>query len=177
MKKNKEKLEDKVLSKFHTFGNVDVIEKETVICLQLRNCSEDKLYDVDIFDFKHKEQQKIKYISLQTDYDQVLRWISSIDQKENGLNIDKIRVSAFCDYAKYTGRQLQSVLRVEYKAPNGDSTSTPKPLIIDPNQMQGTIVEMNLGGDKYLLYNRLNLQLSYLMPETTVSIYIYAKKK
>ena len=179
--KEKEK-EKEVFSFDFEVPNFD--EKKTPVNLspyifRVKNLTDEKLYDVDLFNYEHEKQDKIEYSSCLhgVTYEYFLRILSSWNQASE--EIKTIRFSAFCDYKKFQQKQLQTCLRIIRTNPNGFSASVPNQLFVhfSAYQMQGNIIDVQLtDNDKIKLFNQLQLRLDYLMPETEILIHIFPVK-
>lgn len=159
-------------------------EKKTPVNLspysiRVKNLTDEKLYDVDLFNYEHEKQKKIEYSSCNhgVTYEYFLRILSSWNQAIE--EIKTIRFSAFCDYPKFQQKQLQTCLRIIRTNPNGFSASVPNNLFVhfSAYQMQGNIIDVQFtDNDKIKLFNQLQLRLDYLMPETEILIHIFPVK-
>lgn len=159
-------------------------EKKTPVNLspysiRVKNLTDEKLYDVDLFNYEHEKQKKIEYSSCThgVTYEYFLRILSSWNQASE--EIKTIRFSASCDYKKFQQKQLQTCLRIINTNPNGFSASVPNQLFVhfSAYQMQGNIIDVQFTDkDKIKLFNQLQLRLDYLMPETEMIIHIYPVK-
>lgn len=155
------------------------IKKEQLNPYQIRikNLTDEKIYDVDLFNYKHEKQNKIQYsCGMGVDYDRFLRILASNRLSEE--RIDLFRVNAWCDYAKFRNKQLHSCLHTIYEEPNGNSSSSPTAIGIyfSAYQQQADIVDVRVDSLKIQLNNLLQLRLSYLMPETEITITIFPSK-
>jgi hypothetical protein len=143
--------------------------------IRVKNLTDEKLYDVDLFNYEHEKQKKIEYSCIQgVSYQYFLRILSSWNQASE--EIKTIRFSASCDYKKFQQKQLQTCLRIISTNPNGFSASVPNKLFIhfSAYQMQGNIIDVQFtDNDKIKLFNQLQLRLDYLMPETEMLIHIF----
>jgi hypothetical protein len=147
----------------------------------IKNLTDDKFYDVDIFNYDHKNQKNIEYHCLNgISYDTFLRRLSAITKSEEEIEFVRILVS--CDYPKFRRKQLISSIFTSYVKKNGSALHTPAPtgLFLDVYQQQSDMIDMSLNeqmfkGNKILLSNELQLTLAYLMPEATVTITLYPK--
>jgi hypothetical protein len=158
-------------------------EKKTPLNLSpyticVKNLTDEKLYDVDLFNYEFEKQKKIEYSCIQgVSYQYFLRILSSWNKASE--EIKTIRFSASCDYKKFQQKQLQTCLRIISTNPNGFSASVPKNLFVYFNayQQQGNIIDVQLTGKESIkLFNQLQLRLDYLMPETEILIHIFPAK-
>ncbi len=178
----KEKQKEKEAFSFD-FEVTDFDDKKTPLNLSpyticVKNLTDEKLYDVDLFNYEFEKQKKIEYSCIQgVSYQYFLRILSSWNQASE--EIKTIRFSASCDYKKFQQKQLQTCLRIINTNPNGFSVSVPKDLFVhfSAYQMQGNIIDVQLTDkDKIKLFNQLQLRLDYLMPETEILIHIFPVK-
>jgi hypothetical protein len=145
--------------------------------IRIKNLTDEKLYDVDLFNYKHEKQNKIEYsCGMGVDYDKFLRILASNRLSEE--RVDLFRINAWCDYPKFRNKQLNSCLHTIYEEPNGISSSCPTGLGIyfSAYQMQSDIIDVRVDSLKIQLNNLLQLRLSYLMPETEMVITIFPSK-
>ena len=145
--------------------------------IRIKNLTDEKLYDVDLFNYKHDKQNKIEYsCGMGVDYDKFLRILASNTLSEE--RVDLFRINAWCDYPKFRNKQLNSCLHTIYEEPNGISSSCPTGLGIyfSAYQMQSDIIDVRVDSLKIQLNNLLQLRLSYLMPETEMVITIFPSK-
>lgn len=152
-------------------------QKETLLpyCLHVKNLTDEKLYDVDLFNHDHEKQNKVAYSCTNgVDYNMFLRFISSLNEAKE--EIVMMRFIAVCDYQKFKSKQLRTCLYTIYEEPNGRKVTTPKELSIhlDAYQQQSDIIQVALSGKSAIkIFNQLQLRLSYLMPETEMYITIF----
>ena len=142
--------------------------------IHIKNLTDEKFYDVKLFDYEFEKQDKIKYscpIST-VEYSQILRTLA--DENEPRKVIGAIRAMAFCDYKKFQSKQINCGFSVINKDINGSEVSSPDYFIIDPYQQQDGISHKS--GLEIKFYNKLQIQLAYLMPETEMTIYLYPIK-
>ena len=145
--------------------------------IRIKNLTDEKLYDVDLFNYKHDKQNKIEYsCGMGVDYDKFLRILASNTLSEE--RVDLFRINAWCDYPKFRNKQLNSCLHTIYEEPNGISSSCPTGLGIyfSAYQMQSDIIDVRVDSLKIQLNNLLQLRLSYLMPETEMVFTIFPSK-
>ena len=158
----------------------DVSISETLLpySFHIKNLTDEKLYDVDLFNYDHEKQQKIAYSYINgVPYDRFLGFLSSLNNVQEVIRV--IRVSAFCDYPKFKRKQLIACLHTIYNNPNGISTSTPNEIgnYLSPYQQQSDIIEVPLTENgRIKLFNQLQLRLDYLMPESEVFISLFPVK-
>ena len=142
--------------------------------IHIKNLTDEKLYDVKLFDYGFSKQEKIKYscpIS-SVDYDDILNTL--IGENEPREVIGTIRAMVFCDYKKFQSKQINCHFYVIEKNINGCEIRTPYDFTIDPYQSQEEIVVVT--DLKINFYNKLQIQFVYLMPETEMTIYLYPTK-
>tara|TARA_R110000868_G_scaffold323015_3_gene583949 strand:+ start:35 stop:727 length:693 start_codon:yes stop_codon:yes gene_type:complete len=147
-------------------------------CLHIKNLTDEKLYDVDLFNYDHEKQNKVAYSCTNgVLYDRFLGFLSSLNEPKEEIRL--IRFTADCDYHKFKRKQLQSCVHTIYSEPNGSMVYTPTNLIVyfSAYQHQSDIIDVPLSGKSQIkLFNQLQLRLSYLMPETEMYITIFPSK-
>lgn len=155
-------------------------QKETLLpyCFHLKNLTDEKLYDVDLFNYNHEKQNKIAYSCTNgVPYERFLRFLSSLNEAREEIIL--MRFVAVCDYGKFRQKQLNCCVHHINEEPNGRSVSTPNNLYINFSayQQQSDIIDVPLNGRSTIkLFNQLQLRLSYLMPEAEVFITIFPSK-
>lgn len=144
----------------------------------IKNLTDEKLYDVDLFNYDHEKQNKVAYSCTNgVDYNMFLRFLSSLNEPTEGVNL--LRLVAVCDYQKFKAKQLRSCISVIYQEPKGRMISTPiqSGIHLSAYQQQSDIIEIPLkDSNKIKLFNQLQLRFSYLMPEAEMHISIFPKK-
>jgi len=146
------------------------------IVLNLKNKSDDKLYNVNLINYNYKEQSSIEYSGTYVDYDLLLRQLGSL-RTSDGYKITKIHLIAVCDYNVFANRQVQCDLRVIYSGFDGIVVTVPHKLCdhFEPMQFHRNIVIVNFK-EGLALNNELSLELGYLMPETELRVTIHYEK-
>jgi hypothetical protein len=162
----------------------DVIAKSKPIqnlapyTIRVKNLTDEKLYDVDLFNYEHEKQKKIDYSCIHgVSYEYFLRILASYD-KPSEL-IKAMRFSAFCDYSKFQNKQLRTCIRTIYTKLDGCSSSIPTEIAIYMNayQQQGNIIDVPIIGNQTIKFsNQLQLRLDYLMPESEMVISLFPVK-
>jgi hypothetical protein len=162
----------------------DVVSKSKPIqnlapyTIRVKNLTDEKLYDVDLFNYEHEKQKKIEYSCIHgVSYEYFLRILASYD-KPSEL-IKAMRFSAFCDYSKFQNKQLRTCIRTIYTKLDGCSSSIPTEIAIYMNayQQQSNIIDVPLTDNQRINFsNQLQLRLDYLMPETEMVIHLFPVK-
>jgi len=152
--------------------------KETLdtYVVRIQNLTDEKLYDVKVFDFEHEKQNKIKYsTSMGSSYNQLLMVIDSIIKPKG--KIVKLLNYASCDYEKFQGKQVECDIRLFKNSPNGEFMSERKTFTIDLYQQQPFRAVLN--DIEFDFFRETNLVYEYLMPETkaVLTIYVRSEKK
>lgn len=146
--------------------------------IHVKNLTDEKLYDVDLFNYDHEKQNKVAYSCTNgVDYNMFLRFLSSLNEPTERVNL--LRLVAVCDYQKFKAKQLRSCISVIYQEPKGRMISTPiqSGIHLSAYQQQSDIIEIPLKDlNKIKLFNQLQLRLSYLMPEAEMHITIFPQK-
>lgn len=151
--------------------------KESLIPYQVRikNLTDEKLYDVDLFNYEHEKQNKIAYsCGMGVEYNRFLRFLSALSEAKEQVVL--LRFQVWCDYPKFRSKQLNCCLHKIITNPNGNMQSVPLQVgnYLSPYQQQSDIIDILMTDDnKIELFNELQLRLSYLMPETEMIITIY----
>ena len=141
-----------------------------IICIA--NLTDEKIYDVKVFNFDYKENKKLSYSGgLPTvSYSEILASKSFMHDK-----IDRILYIAVCDYHKFLSKQLNSSGRWEINKSNGEILSGGIFFGFDPYQMQTDRVIWD-AQDVELSFFESQIILPFLMPETSVQIRLYPLK-
>jgi hypothetical protein len=158
----------------------DNSKKESLLPYQIRikNLTDEKLYDVDLFNYEHEKQNKIAYSCVHgVSYEYFLRILASYDKPSELIKM--MRFSAFCDYAKFQNKQLRTCIRTIITKLDGCSASIPTEIAIYMNayQQQGNIIDVPITDNERIKFsNQLQLRLDYLMPETEMVIHLFPVK-
>jgi hypothetical protein len=159
-------------------GMIGVENTLNPYCLHIKNLTDEKLYDVDLFNYDHEKQNKVAYSCTNgVPYDRFLGFLSALSEPKEEIRL--IRFTADCDYHKFKSKQLKSCVHTIYSEPNGSMVSIPTNLIVylSAYQFQSDIIEVPFSGESRIkLFNQLQLKLSYLMPETEMYITIFPSK-
>jgi hypothetical protein len=149
---------------------------DTCFVIHLKNKTDEKLFNVELFNFNHKEQDKIEYRSFYPDYDYVLRQLAGL-RKNDELQVTKIHFSADCDYSKFAVKQVKSEVELVYTSLNGTIYSTKRDLALfhTADQVHHNIVILPFE-HPITLSNQLQFKLQYLMPETELTVTVFYKK-
>ena len=151
--------------------------KETLLPYQIhiKNLTDEKLYDVDLFNYEHEKQNKIAYsCGAGVDYNNFLRFLSALSEAKEQVKL--LRVQVWCDYPKFRNKQLNCCLHRIITNPNGclESVALQVGNYFMAYQHQSDIIDIPMTDDnKIELFNELQLRLSYLMPETEMIITIF----
>jgi hypothetical protein len=143
--------------------------------IHIKNLTDEKLYDVDLFNYEHDKQKKIEYSCSQgVPYENFLRQLAS--QNKASELITKMRFSAYCDYPKYQVKQLCSYIKTIITKSNGSSKTNTIHIqaYMSAYQQQSNIIEVTLTDEQKFEYsNQLQLRLDYLMPEAGMTIFLF----
>jgi hypothetical protein len=145
-----------------------------VISLRLTNKTDEKLHNVNIFNYDYKDQNQIKYENLTgMAYSEFLRKWDKLES--NKYIIKKVRFVAICDYKKFERKQLSG--KIFYKNTNVFSLSSAVPtepmMWYSPFQEQPNIIDIER---TFSILSDTEFELEYLMPDTTVDIHFYIIK-
>jgi hypothetical protein len=146
--------------------------------IRVKNLTDEKLYDVDLFNYEHEKQKKIEYSCVHgVSYEYFLRILASYDKPSELIKM--MRFSAFCDYAKFQNKQLRTCIRTIITKLDGCSASIPTEIAIYMNayQQQGNIIDVPITDNQRIKFsNQLQLRLDYLMPESEMVIHLFPVK-
>jgi hypothetical protein len=151
--------------------------KETLLPYQIhiKNLTDEKLYDVDLFNYEHEKQNKIAYsCGTGVEYNNFLRFLSALSEAKEQVTL--LRFQVWCDYPKFRSKQLNCCLHRIITNPNGSMQSDLLQVgnYLSAYHHQSDIIDIPMTDDnKIELFNQLQLRLSYLMPETEMIITIF----
>ena len=158
----------------------DKTKEETYLPYQIeiKNLTDEKLYDVDLFNYDHDKQNKVSYSCTNgVPYERFLRFLSSLNEAKEEVKM--LRFQVWCDYSKFISKQINCCVHTIYEKPNGSVSSVPLHAgnYFSSYQQQAGIIDIPLTDNhKIKLFNELQLRLSYLMPETNMIITIFPTK-
>ena len=144
----------------------------------LSNNTDDTQYKVNVFNHQHDKQDKIAYSTPFDEegsrYEDVLRFLSSMNNPES--TIFQIQASANCQYNKeFATNQLSSKIYEKYFTINGSMHSFEHKFPRDPAAAQKDIDR--LSDLDIVFFNRMQIQLEYLLPKTSLALFFYRKKR
>jgi hypothetical protein len=174
---DKKKVESKDKKKGAYYMDVNSItlpdKMQKCFVIELINKTDDKLYNVDLINFNHKEQTKIEYKGLLNEYDFVLRQLASL-RKSDGLMATRIHIMANCDYITFANRQVNGDLKTIHSGLCGIvyTRTFKRSEHIDLEQYHQNILEITFE-QPISLTNQLSFELEYLMPETRIRVTIF----
>lgn len=136
----------------------------------VKNTSDDKLYNVDVFNYDYENQKSLFYESRISGvrYSEILRTLQVTDRGKS--KVKSTLMIAFCDYHKFKRKQICSGFSYEDKLPSGDMINRDIRLYVNPFQNQDDRAETT---DEYDLHGSCRLILPYLMPEAEVILNFY----
>jgi hypothetical protein len=155
----------------------NIPKKESLLPYQIRikNLTDEKLYDVDLFNYEHEKQNKVAYsCGMGVEYNRFLRNLSALSEAKEQVTL--LRFQVWCDYPKFRSKQLNCCLHKIITNPNGRMQSEPLQVgnYFSAYKQQSDIIDIPMTDDnKIEFFNELQLRLSYLMPETEIIITIY----
>jgi hypothetical protein len=158
----------------------NIPKKESLLPYQIRikNLTDEKLYDVDLFNYQHEKQNKIAYsCGMGVEYNTFLRFLSALSKAKEQVVLLKFQV--WCDYPKFRSKQLNCCLHKIITNTNGCMQSYPLQVgnYFSAYQQHADIIDIPMAdNNKIELFNELQLRLSYLMPETEMIITIFPSK-
>lgn len=137
------------------------------LIVSVKNTTDDKFYDVNIFNPDYDKQDKIKYESCIS----TVSFGEIIEQIRCGaFRIEKTMIIAICDYHKFKSKQLHSSIIIRQTEASGRETTEPKDVCLDPYQNQDDRAIVDFEFD---LTVQTKLTTRYLMPETEVVYRFY----
>ncbi len=144
-----------------------------VYVFSIKNCTDEKLYDVKVINADYKNQNKIIYEAIQSgvSYDDILKELTNINK---AVYLGAIFFTAYCDYSKFEQRQLSSNYQIITTNAFGYPFVTPSRIIIDPYQYQPNTANSITGVE---LNNNLQINLDFLMPDTELVLRIFLIKE
>ena len=146
--------------------------------IHVKNLTDEKLCDVDLFNHDHEKQKKVAYSCPNgVSYDSFLRFLSALSEAKEQVSM--LRFQVWCDYPKFRSKQLCCCLHEIYQEPNGNMQSVSLQVgnYLSANQFQSNIIDVPFSEENRIkLFNKLQLRLSYLMPETEMCITIFPSK-
>lgn len=162
------------------FVSVDNGEHESKLekCfgIHLVNNTDEKILNLDLFNYHYKEQSKVGYKSFHSEYDSLLRQLAGLRKFDN-LQITKIHFHAECDYPKFSIKQVNSKIELVWTSLDGCSYSLTNDLALfySHEQVHKNIVILPFE-KPITLSNQLQVKIEYLMPETEMTVSVFYVK-
>ena len=149
-------------------------KERSVNVIKIKNNSDDKLYNVKVFDAEFEKQHKITYSSPDAgvNYSDILEKLQT-SAKENKI-INLLYYQASCGYEKFQRKQLHCPFKCFTRDENGNGLVYNCQFIIDPYQNQTDSVSFRITDFKLPIDKYLQIELAYLMPETEINFYFYS---
>ncbi len=146
---------------------VNTASNSQPIIIHVKNLTDEKLYDVKVFDLDFEKQKKIGYsMGVNTiSYTQFMHALPAMP-----MLIRQIQIIASGDYQKFVDRQVSSTIAFINSSVDGTKFTEPKPMIINPLQFQRNTAIMNLD---FELSGLSQIELFHLMPEVSVMLILY----
>lgn len=137
------------------------------LIITIKNLTDEKFYDLSVINHEHEKQKKISYECpiFGISYNSLLMKL-----QDKTYNIDKTMFISYCGYEKFRQKQLQTPWKVKETKANGDAEERFSILTMDPYQSQSDRV---INDKKFDLNPNTDVKLSYLMPETEITIRFY----
>lgn len=150
-------------------GNLPV---SNPMSIKIRNLTDEKLYNVKVFDYKHSFQRKLEYTPLTPglEYDDILRQLAAENECRIIIGMTALTVAYFGKLDHVEKRQINSQMTIKYKTMFGIVAEQPMNIFMDAYQQQPDTI---IGRKSYGLDNSLSLELEYLLPNTEVIISMY----
>ena len=140
------------------------------IGITLTNLTDEKLFNIKLFDVDFEKNDKIKYQHVLKDKS-YKEFITAMMGDFEGTAIYQIQIMASCDYNKFAGRQLMAPFGIFTNSPYGSGgykqNITP---LINPYQMQSGTVMIPV---EFLFFTGCQIEIPFLMPETSASYFLY----
>lgn len=146
--------------------------------IKLKNLTDEKLKDVLVFDHHDEFKGRVEYSSSVFDLGikEFLRQLSSIQKGKYVIRF--FRYNAFCDLQRFADKQANAYITASFTNLSGTSYSIPyRPdhLKNHTKRVHEGIADVTTNAD-LSFYSNLSLSVEYLMPETTLTIYIVVEK-
>lgn len=154
--------------------NSPPIKREMPVVVIIKNNSDDKHYNVKVFDYDHERQDKITYESgiKEISYNDILKKLSSL--KENELTCGIIYITTHAGYEKFKRKQLFTTIYLKHTSLDGSITKVPIIPASDPYQQQLDIIVV----DKIFLFDKtLQVEIESLLPETELHLRFYLQSQ
>lgn len=146
--------------------------------IRLKNLTDEKLKDVLVFDHHDEFKGRVEYSSSVFPHGikEFLRQFSAIQKGKYAIRF--FRYNAFCDLQRFADRQTNAYITATYSDLTGKTYSIlyrPDHLKDNDNRAHKGIADVTpTNGVNF--YSNLSLSLEYLMPETTLTIYLVVEK-
>ena len=142
------------------------------ISIKLTNLTDEKLFNVKVFNLDFEKQDKIEYSNIikNLTYKELLY---QLPDSENAFKIGRVQCVSEGDYERFKLRQMNAKYYFVTNALNGNSGTTSFDPIISPFQVQKNICVSDL---VFGIHRGAQLQLQYLMPEVSVTFYFFPIK-
>ena len=143
--------------------------------IHLKNRTDEKVANVSLFEYNHRENLLVEYSSFYPGYDFILRQLAAFKEYEN-LKITKIHIHAVHENDEMALSQYGSELRAIYTAINGMSKARIHllELLYETEQHHKAVV---LDFDEPIsLTNQLNFEMEYLIPNIELVFTIFYQK-
>ena len=152
--------------KTHTGDTVTRQEYGKPFCIDIKNNTDEKLFNVEVFNHEYKSQSKIGY-SIPFDgveYYDLLAMLNTKDKMQSGINIQLIKIIALGESKKFVNKQLSTHILF---AGSADDTILIKK---DLYAILDYIVDIEY---PFLLMKQTKMKLAFLMPELEVKLYLF----
>jgi len=147
---------------------ISSIQDGRPLVLIIKNTTDEKLYDVNLFNHDYDKQDKIDYSCgiVNVEYAEILRLIDSAWLERSIKTIYMVSTS---DKPNCAIEQVSAAITEMHKDVNGKEEKNKFYLDTDPQQQQA------VGKKDVDIKNidNLQLQIEYLMPQTKVLFYLY----
>lgn len=151
--------------------NNQLAKESMPFIIQIKNVTDEKIYDVPLFDEDYNSSEKIQYsaspgfqVGDDNKYKDVLEKLYKNTEKQHFVST-VILLHAHCEFYKFKQKQLYLNCSIIDECDKEDIV----PFAIDPYQMQDNLVKAS---KEIVFNNKTNIILPFLMPETTVKLFI-----
>lgn len=179
-KENSDSKEQKSINANNLLGEMTEAKKNnapdsTPIIIQIKNKTDEKLYDVKLFEDNYLNHPKLEYSTpiVGVDYKKILDFVLT---QSNGYKtrIGLTLISPSCSYDKFTKKQIAAPIYIKNSTITGRiETKT----IIPVMDIYQNITTMIANKFIYDIEFGRNIIIDYLMPDTTVIFYLYPSTK
>jgi len=148
-------------------------KRERILIITIRNLTDEKIYNVKVFNKNYKEQDKIKY-STAIGYDDLLYYQRKVAVKREFIhdNIVKIRQLILCSIPKFRKKQEFCDIKIINKEimPKKGKTTDMATFFKNKKGFKSGISKIK--NANYPFHKGLNIEYEFLMPETEIKLFL-----